>query len=127
MGGNNFIKKLIALAKQGKDLKVVNDQIGSPTATTQAAKVICKLLRKKPEGLFHFAADGYASRFEIAEFIFDKLNVKVKLSPCKSSEFVTAAQRPLNSRFDCSKIEAVLGKQIKLWQEPLEKFLQESI
>ena len=127
--GTNFVKKLIDAARAGKPLKVVDDQVGSPTATTEVAAAIVEFLKKDamPEGLFHFAAAGYASRYEMAEFIFDKLNMKVDLTPCKSSDFKTAAQRPLNSKFDCRKIEAVLGKQIKLWQEPLEKFLQESI
>ena len=125
MSGNNFIKKLLALAKQGKDLKVVDDQIGSPTATEQAAKVIVKLLKKKPQGLFHFAADGYVNRFEMAKFIFEKLNMKVNLSPCKSSEFVSAAQRPLNSSFNCTKIKALLGEPIEHWQGPLERFLRQ--
>jgi dTDP-4-dehydrorhamnose reductase len=125
LGGNNFVTKLISLAKQGKRLRVVDDQIGAPTATTEVAEAICTLVRKKCEGLLHFANGGYVSRFEVAKFIFDKLNITVDLSRCKSSDYQTAAQRPLNSRFDCSKIEALLGKPIKPWQEPLERFLRQ--
>jgi dTDP-4-dehydrorhamnose reductase len=123
--GNNFVTKLISLAKQGKKLSVVDDQIGSPTATTEAAKVICKLLRKKPQGLFHFASAGYVSRFETARFIFDALNMDVDLQPCKSSDYKTAAERPLNSCFDCGKIKPLLDEPIKPWQEPLERFLRQ--
>ena len=125
LGGNNFVTKLISLAKQGKRLRVVDDQIGAPTATTEVAEAICTLVRKKGEGLLHFANGGYVSRFEVAKFIFDKLNITVDLSRCKSSDYQTAAQRPLNSRFDCSKIEALLDKPIKPWQEPLERFLRQ--
>ena len=126
LGGNNFITKLISLARQGKKLSVVADQIGSPTATTEAAKVICKLLQRKPQGLFHFASAGYVSRFETARFIFDELNMDVDLQPCKSSDYKTPAERPLNSCFDCSKIKALLDEPIKPWQEPLEQFLLSS-
>ena len=122
--GNNFVAKMIKLAKAGKKLKVIDDQIGSPTATTEIAKVICKLLPKKPEGLFHFASAGYVSRFEMAKFIFDKLNMSVDLSSCKTADFPTVAARPLNSRFDCSKIKALLGEPIEPWQVPLERFLE---
>jgi len=123
LGGNNFIAKLIERARAGKELKVVDDQIGSPTATTEVAKVICELLPKKPEGIFHFASAGYVSRYEMAKFIFDKLEMSVDLSSCKSSDFPTAAARPLNSRFDCSKIGVILDRPIEHWQGPLERFL----
>lgn len=122
--GNNFVTKLIQHAKTNKTLKVVDDQVGSPTATTEVAKVICRLLPKKPKGIFHFAGSGYVSRYEMAKFIFDKLSIGVSLSPCKSSDFVAAAARPLNSRFDCSKIKALLDDPIQSWYIPLERFLR---
>jgi dTDP-4-dehydrorhamnose reductase len=123
-GGNNFITKLISLEKQVKALRVVDDQIGAPTATSEIAKVLCKLLQKKPRGIFHFAASGYASRFEVAKFVFEKLGISANLSNCKSSEYSTPAQRPLNSRLDCRKIQAILDENIKHWQEPLGHFLK---
>jgi dTDP-4-dehydrorhamnose reductase len=123
-GGNNFVTKMIKHAKAGERLKVVNDQIGSPTATTEVAKGICRLLPKKPQGVFHFASAGYVSRFEMAKFIFDKLNMSVDLNSCKTTDFPTVAARPLNSRFDCSKIKALLDEPIEPWQAPLGRFLE---
>ena len=122
--GENFPRKLIARAKLGQDVKVVDDQIGSPTATTEVAKAICDLADKKPQGLFHFAAEGYVSRYEMAKFMFDRLSLDVSLLPCKTSDFAGPAERPLNSRFDCSKIKAVLDEPIRPWQGPLEDFLR---
>lgn len=122
--GRNFVSKLVERAKAGKPLKVVDDQIGAPTATTEAAKAICTLLRQRPDGIFHFANAGYASRYEIAEFVCEKIPMDVDLSPCKSSDFASPAQRPLNSRFDCTKIAALLGEPIAPWQVPLEDFLR---
>jgi dTDP-4-dehydrorhamnose reductase len=123
--GNNFTTKLIKKAKAGEKLKVVDDQTGSPTATTEVAKAICSLLPKKPEGIFHFASGGYVSRFDMAKFIFEKLSISADLSSCKTSDFPSPAERPLNSRFDCSKIESLLDKPIKPWQEALEQFLEQ--
>ena len=123
--GTSFVKKIISAAKEKKELKVVTDQIGSPTATTEIAKVIAKLLAKRPQGLLHFASAGYASRFDAAKFIFEKLDMKVKLKKCKTADFPAAAARPLNSRFDCSRIQALLCEPIEIWQTPLEKFLIE--
>lgn len=123
--GRNFVTKLLERARRDKNLCVVDDQVGSPTATTEAAEVICRLLGQRPEGLFHFAAAGYVSRFEMARFIFDKLSMPVNITGCKSSDFAGAAARPLNSRFDCSKIQALLDRPIKRWQELLERFLRQ--
>ena len=125
--GNNFVTKLIQRAKANKTLKVVDDQIGAPTATTEVAKVICEMLRRKPAGIFHFASAGYVSRYEMARFIFDKLSMDVDLLPCKTSDYASAAARPLNSRFDCSKIRALLDEPIEGWQGPLERFLKRFI
>lgn len=121
--GNNFINKIIQRAKISKTLKVVDDQFGSPTATTEVARVICKLLPKQPEGIFHFASAGYVSRYEMAKFIFDKLSIKVDLQTCKTSDFPSPAARPLNSRFDCGRISDLLDEPIRNWQVPLELFL----
>jgi len=123
--GNNFVTKLIQRAKSQDTLKVVDDQTGSPTATVEAARVICELLRKRPEGIYHFASAGYVSRFGMAEFILDKLSMDVNLLPCKTIDFQSPATRPLNSRFDCSKIARLLDEPIGHWQTPLELFLRQ--
>lgn len=123
--GGNFVTRLTGRAKENKSLKVVDDQIGSPTATTEVAKAICKLLPIKPEGLFHFASEGYVSRFDVAKFILDRLSLDVDLSPCKSGDYVSAAARPLNSCFDCSKIKALLDEPVEPWKGPLERFLRQ--
>lgn len=121
--GSSFVTRLIQRAKANKMLKVVDDQIGSPTATTEVAKTICKLLAKKPEGILHFASGGYVSRYEMAGFIFETMSIDVELASCKSSDYKSAAARPLNSRFNCSKIKALLDEPIEPWQGPLEGFL----
>jgi dTDP-4-dehydrorhamnose reductase len=122
--GNNFVTKLIQRAKSQDTLKVVDDQTGSPTATIEAAKAICELVRKKPKGIYHFASTGYVTRYGMAEFIFDKISMDINLMPCKTSDFPSPATRPLNSRFDCSKITSLLDEPIENWQGPLELFLR---
>ncbi len=122
--GNNFVTKLLQRARSGRPVKVVDDQVGSPTATTEASEAICDLLRRTPEGVFHFAGDGYVSRYETAKFVCDRLSMDVNLLPCKTSDFAGPAARPLNSRFDCSKIKTLLDGPIELWQIPLEGFLR---
>ena len=122
--GNNFVKKIVARARASGQLKVVSDQVGSPTATTEVADVACRLLEQRTEGLFHFANSGYASRFEVAQFITAELSLKAEVTPCASSDYPAPARRPLNSRFDCTKIQALLGEPIKSWQEAMAHFLR---
>jgi len=124
VAGINFVKKLIDAAKTRDSLKVVDDQVGSPTSTREVADAIYELISADAEGTFHYAASGYVSRYEMAKFIFDKLKMDVKIDRCKTSDYKTAAQRPLNSRFNCDKIQALLGSDIKQWQGPLTEFLE---
>lgn len=126
--GTNFIKKLFEFAQMRDTLKVVDDQIGSPTATIEVASTICQIIAIDgdfPQGIFHFAAGGYVSRYEMAKFVFETRGLDTVITPCKSDEFKTAAARPLNSRFNCKKIETLIGKKIKPWQQPLADFTKQ--
>lgn len=126
--GVNFVKKMLDNARNGKPMRVVDDQIGSPTSTMEAAKVLAKMLQLPafPQGVFHLAADGFVSRYAMAVFIFQTLSMAVSLSPCKTSDFVSAAKRPLNSRFDCGKLTVLLGEPMRPWQEPLKEYLEQA-
>jgi len=121
--GNNFVTKIVERARTAGQLKVVEDQIGAPTATTEVAAAVSRLLEQRVEGLFHFANSGYASRFDVARFIVERLSLSARVLPCRSSDYSSPARRPLNSRFNCTKIQALLGETIKPWQEPLASFL----
>ena len=85
--GVNFIQKLFDAARAGKPLRVVDDQVGTPTATTTVSEAIFDLLDKGvSEGVFHLAAGGYASRYGMAQFMFDTLKMPVDLNPCKTCD-----------------------------------------
>ena len=125
--GNHFISKIAELAKKLDQLSVIDDQIGSPTPTKYVAKAAICFVKNRTEGLYHFAAKNYASRYEVAKFILDELEISTPISPCSSSEFVTPAQRPKNSRFDCSKIDRVLDFERPEWQSALQNFLTNNL
>lgn len=122
--GANFISKIQERARAGKEFKVVEDQVGAPTWTADMAEAIAILIRERREGLYHFANSGYASRFEVAQFIAAQLNLPVKISACISEDFPTPALRPKNSRFATAKIQSVLDGTIRSWQEALAEFLR---
>jgi dTDP-4-dehydrorhamnose reductase len=89
------------------------------------AWALCSLLPSRPEGLYHFASSGYVTRFGMAEFIVKRLSLTNKVVPCKTADFPSPAARPLNSRFDCSKIMPLLDRAIDPWQAPLGRFLEQ--
>lgn len=122
--GTNFVKKICERAQTQGQLKVVEDQIGSPTATVEVAKALLELMRKQTRGLFHYASSGYVSRFHMAESLVKQLGLDVTVQPCKTEEFICPAARPLNSRFDCSKVSRLLDSPISPWQEALTKYLE---
>lgn len=123
--GNHFITKLLRRAEKGGPVSVVDDQVGAPTATADVARVVLTMMEKRTTGLYHFANAGYASRFEVAAFVFERLPRPVALTPCRTKDYPAPAARPLNSRFDCRKIQALLGEPIAPWQEPLEQYLRQ--
>lgn len=122
--GANFITKILERARTGAELKVVTDQVGAPTWTVDMAGVIACLIRARREGLYHFANAGYASRFEVAEFIVRELNLPAKVTPTTSADFPSPAERPQSSRFDTAKIQTILDSPIRPWQMALAEFLR---
>ncbi len=123
--GGNFITKILELARKLPELKVVKDQTGSPTWTRDIARAILDFLTNQPQGLYHFAAKGYTTRFEVAKEIVKHFKLNTKLTPCKSSEFPAPAQRPHNSKFDCAKIDKVLSFERPQWRDSLKEFFNE--
>jgi len=123
--GNNFITKLVRRAAAGGTVSVVDDQVGAPTAVGEVAKAACRMIEGRVTGLYHFAAAGYASRYDVAAFVFERLSLPARLQRCRTADYPSPAVRPLNSRFDCSRIQALLDESIAPWQEPLAHYLRQ--
>lgn len=124
--GVNFITKILNAAKTQPSLKVVDDQVGSPTWTLDAAQAICDMIQLPafPQGLYHLAASGCVSRYEMTRTLLNMLKLEKDVVPCKTSDFKTAAARPLNSRFDCTKLNRLLGVPMRPWQDMLSDYLE---
>jgi dTDP-4-dehydrorhamnose reductase len=124
--GVNFITKILNAAQTQPSLKVVDDQVGSPTCTRDVAQAICDLLQLPafPRGLYHLAASGYVSRYEMTRTLLDLLKLETDVVPCRTSDFKTVAARPLNSRFDCTKLNRLLKTPLRSWQDMLKDYLE---
>ena len=126
-GGVNFITK-ISKSRQNTENHFgwLMTRLARRLIPLEVGKAICDFLEMDefPVGLFHFAAGGSVSRYEMTRFLFEVFGIKTPVNPCKTSEFKTAARRPLNSCFDCRKIEDLLGRQIPTWQDMLKSYLE---
>ncbi len=136
--GQNFAKTMLRLARERDQLSVINDQVGAPTGAELLADVTAHSLRlalNHPElsGIYHLAAAGETSWYDYALHIFNaarKKGVALKLpdsavSPIPSSAYPTAAQRPLNSRLNCTKLKAAFDLTLPHWQDGVERMLAE--
>lgn len=123
--GHNFMKTMLRLSKEREILRVVNDQIGSPTyAVDLAAALIQIIFQDNPNyGIYHYANQGEICWFEFAKGIFELSNSQVKLEPILSKEYITLAQRPKYSVLDTSKISKEFGLKIPFWRDSLDMAL----
>ena len=122
----NFLKTMISLRKK-EELKVVWDQIGTPTYARDLAKAIKNTIENFDSvsgEVFHFSNEGVASWYDFACEIFDLTNSKVKVVPIRSEEYPTPAKRPKYSVLDKSKIKKALNIEIPHWKEGLKECLK---
>ncbi len=123
--GNNFVKTMLNISKTKKDIKVVYDQIGTPTYAADLASVIITICRNYLEdgianyGIYHYSNEGVASWYDFAHEIFRIKNIECDLSPILSSEYQTLAKRPLYSVLDKTKIKQTFNLKIPHWKDSL--------
>ncbi len=124
LGGKNFVETMLRLARDKKELSVVDDQIGSPTWTVDLALAIKALVEKGCTGTYHAANAGSCSWNEFARAIFAAAGVDVTVKPMSTAELGRPATRPLYSVLDCGKLTRDAGVAPEPWQEALGKYLQ---
>ena len=124
--GNNFVKTMIELMKKNKSIKVVNDQIGSPTYAYDLAKVIVKIImyNKTESGLFHYSNEGEISWFEFARSIRELYKLDCEIIGVSSKEFKTLAKRPKYSLLNKSKIKTTFNLEIPNYKQSLEDCIE---
>jgi dTDP-4-dehydrorhamnose reductase len=130
INGKNFVNSMLNLMKTKEQISVVSDQFGNPTWTCDLAAAILKIAENpKNPGIYNFTSEGIASWHEFAEEIQKQalekklLNCAIPILPISSSEWKSAAKRPLWSALDKTKIKENFGLQIPLWQNSLSKYL----
>jgi dTDP-4-dehydrorhamnose reductase len=129
--GHNFVKTMLRLAMAGKPLRVVDDQVGTPTWTTDIAAAIVALVAREAAGTFHYTNAGQTSWHGFASAILEegaRAGFAVKtaaVSPIPTTDYPTPATRPAYSVLNTEKIRPLLSGSIPDWRDSLKKMLQE--
>ncbi|TAF82284.1 MAG: dTDP-4-dehydrorhamnose reductase [Sphingobacteriales bacterium] len=119
--GNNFVKTMLKLGAERDELKIISNQIGTPTYAIDLADAILAIIASQKEnyGIYHYSNEGVTSWYDFAKGIFDISKTDVNVLPIRTSEYPTKATRPLFSVMDKSKIKNTFGLEIPYWRDSL--------
>lgn len=125
--GNNFIKTMLNVGKKFDTLRVVNDQIGTPTYTYDLAILLVDMVETEKYGYYHATNEGgYISWYDFACEIFKQAGYATKVVPVSTAEYgLSKAKRPFNSRLDKAKLVENGFESLPTWQDALQRYLQE--
>jgi dTDP-4-dehydrorhamnose reductase len=123
-GRADFVDKVLARARQGRRVRVVADQVGSPTYTVDLARALVELGRRRVGGVLHVVNAGQASRYELARQAVRLAGLEVELvEPVSSREYVLPAARPAYSVLDSRRAARLLGGPLPTWLDALRRHL----
>ncbi len=125
--GKNFIKTMLNVGKTHDTVRVVNDQIGTPTYTFDLARLLIDMIETEKYGYYHATNEGgYISWYEFTKEIFKQAGYSTNVIPVTTAEYgLSKAARPFNSRLDKSKLVANGFKPLPTWQDALKRYLKE--
>lgn len=122
--GNNFVKTMLRLSQMQSVIRVVSDQVGSPTYTADLAPLLCDIVQTEKYGIYHATNDGYCSWAEFARAIFHQTGCNVAVEEVSTADYTAAkAVRPLNSRLSKQSLKEAGFPPLPLWQDALERFI----
>ena len=125
INGNNFVKTMLRLGREKPEIKVVADQIGSPTYTVDLAKAIISLAETKKYGIYNVSNEGYCSWCEFATQILECSKITIPVDAITTAEFPTKAVRPRNSRMSKDKLYSAGVSKMPHWTDALRRYLKE--
>ena len=125
--GNNFIKTMLNIGKKFDTLRVVNDQVGTPTYTFDLARLLVDMIETDKYGYYHATNEGgYISWYDFACEIFRQAGYDTKVVPVITAEYgLSKAKRPFNSRLDKAKLVENGFEPLPKWQDALKRYLKE--
>lgn len=125
LNGANFVKTMLRLGAERKDISVVADQIGSPTYTQDLSKLLCDMVQTDKYGTYHATNEGFCSWFDFTKEIMALSGLAAEIHPISTREYKTAAARPLNSRLSKESLTRNGFSLLPPWQDALKRYLKE--
>lgn len=128
LNGNNFIRTMINVGKTHETVRVVNDQIGTPTYTKDLARLLVDMIETEQYGYYHATNEGgYISWYDFCCEFYRQYGLNTKVIPVSTEEYgLSKARRPFNSRLDKTKLVEAGFEPLPVWQDAVRRYLQEA-
>ena len=121
--GGNFVETMLRKALAGESIRVVNDQVLTPTFTEDLAEAVCQLMETQNYGLYHASCEGWCSWYEFARTIFELEGIDADLSPIETRETASTVKRPPYSVMSKQRLRQV-GIELPFWKDSLARYLK---
>ncbi len=127
INGNNFVKTMLRVGKTHDSVRVVNDQIGTPTYMSDLSRLLVDMVETDKYGYYHATNEGgYISWYDFVKEIYRQAGLSTEVIPVSTEEYgLSKARRPFNSRLDKSKLVEMGFKPLPTWQDALARYLKE--
>ncbi|UCH14330.1 MAG: dTDP-4-dehydrorhamnose reductase [Bacteroidales bacterium] len=129
--GNNFVKTILKIGKKKEEIRVVYDQVGSPTYAADLADAVLKIINSAVSsennfipGIYHYSNEGVCSWYDLAVEAFRIADIDCKVRPIESKDYPVPAKRPLYSVMNKNKIKSTFKLEIPHWKASLDKFFE---
>lgn len=122
-GGRNFVETIRRLGQEKTQITVVDDQIGSPTYTLDAARLIAQMVLTTRYGVYHVTNEGFCSFADFARVILRADGSRCRIAPIPSCEYPSAARRPLNSRLSKASLDENGFPRLPIWEDALRRYI----
>lgn len=122
--GKNFVKTMLALAERNSEIRVVNDQYGTPTSALELAGAIAFLIDTDGSGIYHGVCEGIATWYDFALEIFRLAGKEVTVKPITTEEYPTPAKRPKYSVMENKRLKEA-GHTLKFWKDALREYMEQ--
>jgi len=125
INGPNILKTFLRLAMENpdKEIKVVNDQFGSPTWSYRLALQIAKLIEARALGTYHATSEGYCTWYDLAQYFLQEMDVPHRVIPCSTAEYPRPAARPKNSILENRRLNQQGINLMPFWEDDIHHFV----
>ncbi len=123
-GGRNFVDTILRLAREKDELRVVDDQYGSPTYTADLARVLADLAATGVYGTYHVTNSGITTWYGLAKKVVQAAGLTAEIFPCRTEEFPRPAARPCYSALDPFPLKQVVGYLLPPWEDAVERYIR---